>query len=105
MSMNCLMGYTPFFLVYGAKAVIPSDLDFNASCVRFYDELRAEEQRQADVDMLEEERNTTMVRSAIYQQGLHRYHVRRVREHSFVVGDLVLRRATPSKKGHKLSSP
>ena len=39
-----LNGYTPFFLIYGAKAVIPSDLDFDALCVHFYDEQRAKEQ-------------------------------------------------------------
>jgi hypothetical protein len=49
------MGYTPFFLVYRAKAAIPSDLDFDAPCVHFYDEQRAEEQHQADIDVLKEE--------------------------------------------------
>ena len=44
-SMNRSTGYTPFFLVYGAEAVIPSDLNFNADRIRFYDEQRAEEQR------------------------------------------------------------
>ena len=103
--MNHSMGYTPFFLVYGAKAVIPSDLDFDASRIHFYNEQRAEKQRQADVDMLEEEQNTTMVQSASYQQGLHCYHARQVHERSFVVGDLILQRATLSKKGDKLSLP
>jgi len=89
----------------GLKAVIPSDLDYDTLCVHFYDEQRAEEQCQANVDMLKEEQKTTVVRSTGYQKGLHQYHGRRVREHSFVVGDLVLQRATTSKKGHKLSPP
>ena len=42
-SVNRSMGYTPFFLVYGAEAVIPSDLDFDMPCVHFYDEQQAEE--------------------------------------------------------------
>jgi hypothetical protein len=103
-SINRSTGYTPFFLVYGAEAVIPFDLDFDALRVHFYDEQRAEEQCQVDVDMLKEESNITMVRSIGYQQGLHRYHARRVHERSFVVGDLVLWRATPSKKGHAIST-
>ena len=74
--MNHSTGYTPFFLVYRAEAVIPSDLDFDAPRVHFYDEQLAEEQHQADVDMLEEVQNTTMVRCAGYQQGLHHYHAR-----------------------------
>ena len=41
--MNRSTGYTPFFLVYGAEAVIPSDLNFDAPRVHFYDEQLAEE--------------------------------------------------------------
>ena len=37
-SVNRSTGYTPFFLVYGAKAVIPFDLDFDAPLIRFYNE-------------------------------------------------------------------
>jgi hypothetical protein len=54
-SMNRSMGYTPFFLVYRAKAAIPSDLNFDAPCVHFCDEQRAEEQHQTDIDVLKEE--------------------------------------------------
>ena len=99
------MGYTPFFIIYGAMVVIPSDLDYDAPRIHFYDKQQAEEQRQADVEMLEEVWNTTDMRSARYQRGLHRYHARGVRERSFVVGDLILRRVTSSKKGHKLTWP
>ena len=35
-SVNHSTGYTPFFLIYGAEAVIPSDLDFDAPCILFY---------------------------------------------------------------------
>jgi hypothetical protein len=38
------MGYTLFFLAYGAEAAIPSDLDFDAPRVHFYNEQRAKEQ-------------------------------------------------------------
>jgi hypothetical protein len=27
---NCSVGFTPFFLVYGAEAVLPTDIEFNA---------------------------------------------------------------------------
>ena len=64
--MNRSMGYIPFFLVHMAEAVIPSDLDFDALRAHFYDEQQAEEQCQADVDMLEEVRNTTVVQSIGY---------------------------------------
>ena len=31
-------GYTPFFMVYGSKAILPTDLDYGAPRVRVYDE-------------------------------------------------------------------
>ena len=35
-------GYTPFFMVYGSEAILPTDLDYGASRVRTYDEQGAE---------------------------------------------------------------
>jgi hypothetical protein len=55
------------------------------------------------VDQLEEERDLATQRSAIYQQNLHRYHSRGVRQRSFKEGDLVLR--LKQQKSHKLSPP
>ena len=31
-------GYTPFFMVYGSKAILPTDLDYGALRVKVYDE-------------------------------------------------------------------
>ena len=31
-------GYTPFFMVYGFEAILPTDLDYGAPRVRAYDE-------------------------------------------------------------------
>ena len=30
-------GYTPFFMVYGSEAVLPTDLDYGALRIRAYD--------------------------------------------------------------------
>ena len=52
---------------------------------------------------LDEARDITLARSAVYQQGLRNYHSRRVRSRSFSEGDLVLR--LKQKGHHKLESP
>jgi hypothetical protein len=45
------------------------------------------------------------MRHTRYEQQLQRYHNRNVRERSFNVGDLVLRRIQSTKGMHKLSAP
>ena len=35
-------GYTPFFMVYGSEAILPTDLDYRVLRVRGYDEQGAE---------------------------------------------------------------
>ena len=49
---NRSTGRTPFFLVYGAEAVLPSDLLHNAPRVELYTEAKAEQARQDAVDLL-----------------------------------------------------
>ncbi|XP_048566881.1 uncharacterized protein LOC125546794 [Triticum urartu] len=97
---NRSTGRTPFFLVYGAEAVLPSDLLHNAPRVELYTEDEAEQARQDAVDLLEEEREMAMIRSTIYQQDLRRFHARNVKSRAYQEGDLVLR--VDQQKPHKL---
>uniref|UniRef100_A0ACD5ZI19 Uncharacterized protein n=1 Tax=Avena sativa TaxID=4498 RepID=A0ACD5ZI19_AVESA len=90
-------------MVYGAEAILPSDILHDAPRVAAYDEDDAEKSRRLDVYLLEVERVLACQRSAIYQQKLRNYHSRRVQHHSFKEGDLVLR--LKQKKLHKLSPP
>jgi hypothetical protein len=46
-----------------------------------------------------------LVRSACYQQTLHRYYERKVRGRTLEVGNLVLWRMPPTKDRHKLTLP
>ena len=102
---NRSTGYMPFFLVYGAEAVLPSDIRHDSPRVAAYVEADNEIARQDSLDALEEERDLAASRSAIYQQDLRRYHSRRVRSRTFQEGDLVLRLIQKQTGMHKLSSP
>ena len=84
------MGFTLFFLPYEAKAVLPSDLDHGTPRVKAFDRVRAAEAYQDVVDLLEEAHQTTIIRSARYQQTIHRYHKRKIRGRILEVVDLVL---------------
>ena len=84
-------GYTPFFMVYGSEAILPTNLDYGAPRVRAYDEQGAEASLEDAMDQLDEAHDIALLRSAKYQQVLHRYHSRRVWGRAFNIGDLVLR--------------
>ena len=98
-------GYTPFFMVYGSKAILLTDLDYGASRVRAYDEQGAEASLEDAMDQLDEARDIALLCSAKYQQALHRYHSHRVWGRAFNVGDLVLCLVQSNKKRHKLYPP
>uniref|UniRef100_A0A8R7R9R2 Uncharacterized protein n=1 Tax=Triticum urartu TaxID=4572 RepID=A0A8R7R9R2_TRIUA len=88
---NRSTGYTPFFMVYGAEAVLPSDILHDSPRVEAYVEANNEQARQDALDLLDEERDLAAARSAIYQQDMRRYHSLRVKTRTFQEGDLVLR--------------
>ena len=59
---------TPFFMVYGSEAVLPSDLQHNSPRMELYDKAEAEIARQNGLNLLEEERELALIRSTLYQQ-------------------------------------
>jgi hypothetical protein len=74
------------------------------STVEQYDEGISEDSRRVDIDGLEEAHCVALVQSARYLEGIRCYHDRNVKERSFNVGDLVLRRIQNTEGLHKLSS-
>jgi hypothetical protein len=77
--------FSPFFLVYGSKAILPTDVAFGAPRIQFYEEGEAEQTRCIDLDSLDEQRLVAVMRQAHHDQQLQLYHDRNVRETSFNV--------------------
>ena len=71
---NRSTGFTPFFLVYGSEAIIPTDIVYDSPRVTLYTETEAKEAREDGVDLLEEARDLALSWTAIYQQKLRYYH-------------------------------
>jgi transposase InsO family protein len=71
-------GYTPFFLLFGAEAVLPTDVHYCAPRVVAYVEEDAQTTLEDALDMVDEARDVALARSADYQQSLRNYHSRRV---------------------------
>ena len=70
-----------------------------------YVEVDNEKAHREALDLLDEERDIVVARSAIYQQDLCCYHSRRVKTKTFQEGDLVLRLIQDQTDMHKLSPP
>ena len=96
---------SPYFLVYGLEAILPTDIAFRAPRVENFDEEQATAVRTEDVDRAKEEHLITSIRIAKYLEGLQRYYNRNVKGRSFTVGDLVLHGKQKTEGLHKLSSP
>jgi ribonuclease HI/transposase InsO family protein len=97
--------FTPFFLVYGAEAVLPTDLEYGSPRTKAYDDRSNQTSREDSLDQLEEARDVALLHSARYQQSLRRYHARSVRSRGFQVGDLVLHLRQDARGRHKLTPP
>ena len=69
-------GYTPFFMVCGSEAVLPTDLDYGAPRIRAYDEQGAKASHEDAMDQLDEARDVALLRLAKYQLALQWYHSR-----------------------------
>jgi hypothetical protein len=72
-------GFSPFFLVYGAEVVLPTDLEYGSPRTKAYEDQSNQTSREDSLDQLEEARDVALLHSARYQQSLRCYHARRIR--------------------------
>ncbi|XP_072087916.1 uncharacterized protein [Arachis hypogaea] len=86
---------TPFRLVYGSEAMIP--IEISQQSLRTQAE-NHDQARQAELDLIEEVRNTAAIRHRALQQQLGRRHAKRVQPRSFNIGDLVLRKTEEARR-------
>jgi hypothetical protein len=63
---NWATGHTPFFMVYGAEVILPTDLEYGAPRVMKYKELEAKEFLEDALDQLDEARNVALLHSTKY---------------------------------------
>jgi hypothetical protein len=98
-------GFTPFFLIYGAEAILHTDLEYGSPKVQGYDEGANQGACEDSLDQLDEARVMALMHSARHQQALRHYQARKVQRRDFSEGDLVLRLRQDNRGRHKLSPP
>ena len=91
-------GETSFSLTYGAKIVIPVDINLCSARVSEFTPAQNDGLMVKRLDLLEEYREMATIRLAEYQQKLARRYNQDVKTREFNVGDLVLRKAIGSMR-------
>ncbi|XP_021770746.1 uncharacterized protein LOC110734930 [Chenopodium quinoa] len=85
-------GQTPFSLVYGCEAVIPTEVATPTARYGLMTPERNSEELSHDLDTVEERRDLEYIRMATYQQMVARSFNKNVKARMFKVGDWVLRK-------------
>jgi hypothetical protein len=62
---NRSTNFTLFFMVYGTKVMLPTELQYGSPRVQAYQPIEAKEARQYAIDLLKESRDIIITRSAI----------------------------------------
>jgi len=60
-------GFTLFFLVYGAEAILPTDLEYGSPRLKAYQEQQNQQVRGDSLDQVDEARDVVLLHSARYQ--------------------------------------
>jgi hypothetical protein len=60
-------GFMLFFLVYGAEAVLPMNLEYGSPKIKGYDESSNQRAREDSLDQIDEACDVAMMHSARYQ--------------------------------------
>jgi hypothetical protein len=71
-------GFTLFFLVYGAEAFLPTNLEYGSPRVQGYDEGANQRAREDSLVQLDQARTMALMHSARYQQALRHYQARKI---------------------------
>ena len=57
-------GFSPFFLIYDAEAVLPTDLEYGSPRLKAYQEQRNQQAREDSLDQVDEARDVALLHSA-----------------------------------------
>ncbi|GKB49611.1 reverse transcriptase domain-containing protein [Tanacetum coccineum] len=90
-------GETPFSLIYRSEAVIPAEIGIPTYRTIQWNEAQNEEEMRLNLDLVQERRETAMIREAKYKKKVEQYYNKRVCPMSFKVGDFVYRRNEASR--------
>jgi diphthamide synthase subunit DPH2 len=86
------MGHTPFSLVYGSDAMLPTEMEHKSFYVQHFSEEQLDDSWVNDLTRLVELHEVVIIQSAKHQHAMRRYHAWNMSLRSFQVGDFILRK-------------
>ncbi|KAL0447789.1 UNVERIFIED_CONTAM: hypothetical protein Slati_1906800 [Sesamum latifolium] len=95
-------GENPFTLVYETEAIIPAEMGMPSHRILHFAKEDNTQLLKEHLDLVEELRETTFIRTQRYKSTMINAHNKRVKACYFQVGDLVLRRVDTLKLVEKL---
>jgi hypothetical protein len=96
---------TPFNLIYGVEAVLPSEIYLKSARVTHFNAEDQTDARELDTNLLEERCNPALSNVCKYQTSLKKYYNKNVVQRELNIGDLVLKKDIRTKDKHKFSTP
>jgi hypothetical protein len=96
---------TPFNLIYGVEAVLPSEIYLKSARVAHFNAEDQIDARELDTNLLEERCNLALSNVCKYQTSLKKYYNKNVVQRELNIGDLVLKKDIRTKDKHKFSTP
>ncbi|XP_074300492.1 uncharacterized protein LOC141631767 [Silene latifolia] len=100
-TLKVATGQTPFSLVFGAEAVIPSKVRFPTHRYGCITEEWNQVEMASNLDTVDELRTSAQIRIASYKQTLARSYNKNVKVRTLQVGDLVLRKVFQITKNQR----
>jgi transposase InsO family protein len=94
---SCATGHTPFLLVYGSEAMLPTEVEHKSFHVQHFNEEQSDDSRVDDLTRLEKLHEVVVIQSSKHQQAMREYHTRNVCSRSFLVSDFELRKIQMTK--------
>ena len=91
-------GETPFKLTYGIEAVISVEVGITSIRREMFHAESNDDQLKVNLDCLNKVRDVASNRISKYQQKMVEYYNKRVKLRQLSIGDLVLRKVTPTTK-------
>ena len=91
-------GETPFRLTYGTEAVISVEVGVASTRREVFREESNDDHLRINLDCLDKVREEASIRVTKYQQRMADYYNKRVKLRRLDIGDLVLRKVTPTTR-------